>query len=181
MFVPSGYLLIRGALDRLGRELFTSEWTGEEHKARSNLISEDEWSRIKDLPPARGGGAWGSELTERTRPPPNRATLSRAPSDPDYQAEYRARQRYVKARHRLRQMLEAGQLEAVIFDVFTGNLHPTSRSLWRQFNAERMIENGQARVSRALNQCPLSGVKQTWVEHCSMSAVDPTRTFAPNS
>ncbi len=35
MFVPSGYVLIREALNRVGRELFPSQWTGEEHKARS--------------------------------------------------------------------------------------------------------------------------------------------------
>ena len=52
-FVPSGYLSIDEALDRLGRELFPSEWTGAEHKARRGLISEDQWLRIKDLPPAR--------------------------------------------------------------------------------------------------------------------------------
>jgi hypothetical protein len=51
-FVPNGYLSIQEALNRLGRELFPSEWTGEEHKARRELISEDEWLRIKDLPPA---------------------------------------------------------------------------------------------------------------------------------
>src|SRR6516225_9161124 len=65
-FVPSGYLSIHEALNRLGRELFPSAWTGEEHKARRGLISEEEWSRIKDLPPPRGGGA-GME-TPRSNP-----------------------------------------------------------------------------------------------------------------
>ena len=55
--VPSGYLSIGNALDRLGRQLFSSAWTGEEREARRGLISEEEWSRIKDLTPARGGGA----------------------------------------------------------------------------------------------------------------------------
>ena len=59
-FVPSGYLSIRDALDRLGRELFPSAWTGEEQKARRGLISEEEWLKNKDLPPARGAGACGS-------------------------------------------------------------------------------------------------------------------------
>jgi hypothetical protein len=35
-FVPNGYLSIQEALNRLGRELFPLEWTGEEHKARIN-------------------------------------------------------------------------------------------------------------------------------------------------
>jgi hypothetical protein len=29
-FIPSGYVSIREALHRLGRELFPSEWTGDE-------------------------------------------------------------------------------------------------------------------------------------------------------
>jgi hypothetical protein len=49
-FIPSGYLPIQEALHRLGCELFPSEWTGEERKARRGLISEDRWLRIKDLP-----------------------------------------------------------------------------------------------------------------------------------
>jgi hypothetical protein len=57
VFVPSGYLSMSDALDRVGRKLFEAAWTGEEHKARRGLISEVEWLRIKDLPPARGGGA----------------------------------------------------------------------------------------------------------------------------
>jgi hypothetical protein len=56
-FVPSGYISIREALDQVGHDLFKSEWRGDEHKARPRLISEDEWLRIKDLPPPRGGGA----------------------------------------------------------------------------------------------------------------------------
>ena len=57
--VPHGYISVREAVDRLGRELFPEAWTGEEHDARSGLISEEEWLKIKDLPPPRGGGATG--------------------------------------------------------------------------------------------------------------------------
>jgi len=81
-FVPRGYLSIRDALDRLGRELFPSAWTGEEHKARPGLISEDEWLKIKDLPPARGGGGRGSEASRKApaaKPTPH---WSGDPSDP---------------------------------------------------------------------------------------------------
>ena len=53
-FVPNGYFPIREALNRLGRELFPSEWTGEEHKARRGLISEEEWLRIQ----RSGPGTW---------------------------------------------------------------------------------------------------------------------------
>jgi hypothetical protein len=48
-FVPRGYISIREALNR-GRELFRSEWTGAEHKARSGLISADEWLKMKICP-----------------------------------------------------------------------------------------------------------------------------------
>jgi hypothetical protein len=36
----------------------------------------------------------------------------------------------------------------------------------------------QSRHPDALNQCPLSGVKQTLIEYAAMSAFDPKRTFA---
>jgi hypothetical protein len=51
-FIPSGYLSLHEALDRLGRDIFGAEWTGEERKARRGLISQEEWSRIKDPAPA---------------------------------------------------------------------------------------------------------------------------------
>ena len=48
-------------------------------------------------------------------------------------------------------MLEAGELEAAILDPWTGKLHQASASLWRQHNADRMIEKGQASIPRSLN------------------------------
>ncbi len=146
-FVPSGYLSIHEALNRLGRELFPSAWTGEEHKARRGLISEEDWSRIKDLPPARGGGA-GIEIPRTKRAPATKAAphTSGDPSDPLYQEEYKARQRHVDAQRRLRQMLDAGELEAAILDPWTGKLHQASASLWRRHDADRMIEKGQAPI-----------------------------------
>jgi hypothetical protein len=118
-FVPSSYLSTREALNRLGRELFPSELTGKEHEARRGLISEDEWLRIKDLPPARGGDAPGSgPMMRRTKAPAVKTAphSSDDPSDPLYQEEYRAGMRYMDARDRLRKLLEAGQLEAAILD-----------------------------------------------------------------
>jgi hypothetical protein len=153
-FVPNGYLSIQEALNRLGRELFPSEWTGEEHKARRELISEDEWLRIKDLPPARGSGAPGSgAMSQNMNAPAAKRTphSSGDPSDPSYQEEYRARQRHVDAQQRLRQLLEAGQLEAAILDPFTGALHQATTSLWRRHDADRLIEKGQAPIPRSLN------------------------------
>jgi hypothetical protein len=141
-FVPSGYISMREALNRLGRELFPSEWTGEEHKARRSLIGADEWLKIKDLPPAHGGGADAPD-SGRRRPADN---LPSDPSSPAYQAENEASQRYLSARGRLRASLERGDLEAAILDPFTGVLHPVSASLWRQHHADRAIEKGQAPI-----------------------------------
>jgi len=146
--VPSGCLSIGDALNRLGRELFPSAWTGEEHKARRGLISEEEWSRIKDLPPARGGGA-GLEMPRPTKKAGPHSTGD--PSDPLYQEEYRARQRHVDVQRRLHQLLEAGELEAAILDPWTGKLHQASPSLWRRHDADRMIEKGQAPIPGSLN------------------------------
>jgi hypothetical protein len=152
-FVPSGYLSIHEALNHFGRELFQSAWTGEEHKARRDLISEDEWLKIKDLPPPRGSDAPGSSGPRSTQAPAIKPATrwSGNPSDPLYQDEYRARNRYTAAQHRLRQLLETGQLEAAILDPWTGNLHRVSASLWRRHNADRMIEKGQAPIPRSRN------------------------------
>jgi hypothetical protein len=153
-FVPIGYLSIRQALDRLGRKLFGAAWTGEEHKARRGLISEDEWLKIKDLAPARGSGATGSGAMIREIPsPPVKATPHSTgnPSDPRYQEEDRARKRYEDVSRQLRVLLEAGDLEAAVWDGFTGTLHRASAALWRQSNSERMIEKGQAPIPSSPN------------------------------
>jgi hypothetical protein len=150
-FVPSAYLSIREGLDRLGRELFPSAWTGEEHKARRGLISEDEWLKIKDLPPARGGGGWSSGTSRKAPPTKPTPHWSGDPSDPLYQEEYRARKRHTDAHHRLRELLEAGQLEAAILDPWTGKLYRVSASLWRRFDADRMIERGEAPIPGSPN------------------------------
>jgi hypothetical protein len=152
-FVPSGYLSMREALNHLGRDLFHAEWTGEEHKARRGLISPDRWLRIKDLPPPCGGDAPGSDGQRGRRAPaakPAPRPIS-DPSDPRYQDEYRARQRYTDAQRRLRQLLEAGQLEAAILDPWSGKLHRTAASLWRRHGADRMIEKGQAPIPNSRN------------------------------
>jgi hypothetical protein len=147
-FVPSGYLSIRDAVNRLGRKLFESAWTGEEHRARRGLISEDEWARIKDLPPARGSGAMLPSTKAQPKPAPH---SSGNPSDPLYQAEYEARKRYVSVCSKLRASLERGDLEAVILDPFTGTMHGASASLWRRHDADRIIERGQASIPGSPN------------------------------
>jgi hypothetical protein len=152
--VPSGYLTIGEALNRLGHELFGSDWKGDEHKARHGLISENEWLRIKDLPPARGGGAPGSgTMSPSTKAPAAKPAphLSGDPSDPSYQVEYRARKQHMDAHHRLCQLLEAGELEAAILDPWTGKLHRASASLWRRKDADRMIESGRAPIPGSRN------------------------------
>jgi hypothetical protein len=180
-FVPSGYISIPEAVNRLGRELYPAAWTGEEHKARTGLISEEEWLKTKDLSPPRGADALGGAPRRRRSAPdksnPSRTVpsdpLSRSvpvkpqrtagpsdplkqlvplepppqmiidPSDPVYQAEYLARERYVAATQHLRVLLEAGRLEAVIYDPWTGALHAIPTSSWRQHNADQIIKKGE--------------------------------------
>ena len=151
--VPHGYISVREAVNCLGRELFPEAWTGKEHEARRGLISEEEWLKIKDLAPARGGGAPGSAPL-RTTIAASAATALHSTGDPSsssYQAEYRARKRYEDACYRLRALLEAGDLEAAILDPFTGKLHRASTALWRRLDADRMIEKGRAPIPHSLN------------------------------
>lgn len=149
-FVPNGYVSMREALNRLGRELFSSKWTGEEHNARRGLISANEWLKIKDLPPARGSGAVGSPVGGAFGRPVT-ARGPRDPSDPAYQDEYQASERYVTARHQLRVRLESGDLQAAILDPFTGMLHCAPASFWRQHNADRMIDKAEAPIPHSPN------------------------------
>ena len=88
------------------------------------------------------------EAIRRGRPRPH---SSLDPSDPLYQEEYRARQRHVDVRRRLRQLLDAGELEAAILDPWSGRLHQASASLWRRHDADRMLEKGQAPIPGSLN------------------------------
>jgi hypothetical protein len=152
-FIPRGYISVDEALDHLGRELFPSEWTGQEQRARSGLIGIDEWLRIKDLAPARGSDAPGGA------PPRKAATKSNAnsphstgdPSSDSYQKEYREGKRHKAARDRLRVLLEGGDREAAILDPSTGIVHRAATSLWRRSGADRMIKKGQAPIPRSPN------------------------------
>jgi hypothetical protein len=158
-FVPPGYISIREALNRLGRELFHSEWTGEEHKARSGLINPDEWVKTKDLPGIGMSGSGtrrGRVIIERTLDTPVTARMPSAsdrrrrnteptdPCDPSYQTEYRAAERHAAARHELRIRLEAGHLEAAILDPWSGELYRVPARMWRQHDADRIIKHGRA-------------------------------------
>src|SRR5262245_30190485 len=156
-FVPSGYISIREALNRLGRELFGSEWTGEEYKARSGLISADDWLKTKDLPGLGHSGSgsrpgrviiertlWVTASVRSTGDPRERKTEPTDPCDPLYQAEYRAAERHAAARHGLRVRLEAGRLEAAILDPWTGKLYRVPVQMWRQHDADRIIKHGRA-------------------------------------
>ena len=151
--VPHGYISVCEAVNHLGPELFPEAWTGKEHEARRGLISEDEWLKIKDLAPARGGGAPGSAPLPTTIAASAATALHSTgdPSSSSYQEEYRARKRYENACYRLRALLEAGDLEAAILDPFTGKLHRASPALWRQRDADRMIAKGRAPIPHSLN------------------------------
>jgi hypothetical protein len=138
-FVPSGFTRTRDILDRIGRELYPTEWKGEpEHEARAGLISLEQYEYEKCTPgigssdsgsgPSIGGGL--------------RAAGS--PDDPEYQAEYLARQRYEAARLELLTRLEAGALQAVVIDPRNGRAYKVDRNIWRRNDAEHFIDRGQA-------------------------------------
>jgi hypothetical protein len=149
------YMTVIAALDHVGRTLWGPDWTGdEEFRARRGLIDQIEWGRVKDLPRLRGSGAPGSAALGV--PPAASNGLSsnstaEDPSSPSYQAEYNARERYDKARDRLRALLEAGEVEAALLDPWTGILHELPPSFWRRSNADRVIERKRAALPGSQN------------------------------
>ena len=146
-FIPHGYFSVRDALDRLGRELFQSEWTGAEHKARRLLISVNELRQT-----ARDLGVPVTMLRStkaRATTPASHSSSDR--SEPSYQEEIKARNRQVAAHQRLRQLLEAGKLKAAILDPSSGKIHQASVSVWRRHDADQMIEKAQAPVPGSLS------------------------------
>jgi hypothetical protein len=152
-FVPSGYITIREALDRLGVELSPTQWTGQERTARTGLMSAEEAA-------SPGTGASGSGMR------PGRIIVARPlntpvskvawtakqktalddPFDPSYREERRAAQRFAPVSRQLRVLLEAGDLEAAIWDGETGKLHRVPVQTWRQHDADRMIKSGRAQI-----------------------------------
>jgi hypothetical protein len=157
-FVPHGYTPIREVLNHLGRESFPKEWTGEEHKARTGLMSSEEWLRIKDLPGTGASGSGmriGGTIIKRPLNAPDlpkvtwtapKTTLPTDPCDPSYQNEYRGAQRYAPVSQWLRVLLERGELEAAILDPWSGKLHPVPAQMWRANGADRMIKSGRAQI-----------------------------------
>jgi len=146
-FIPHGYFSVRDALDRLGRELFQSEWTGEEHKARRLLISVNEllqMARGLDVPVTMPRSTKAPATT-----PASHSSSDR--SEPSHQEEIKARKRQVAAHQRLRQLLEAGKLKAAILDPSSGKIHQASVSVWRRLDADRMIEKAQAPIPGSLS------------------------------
>ena len=146
-FIPYGYFSVRDALDRLGRELFQSEWTGEEHKARRLLISVNELRQM-----ARGLDVPVTMPRSTKAPATKPASHSSSDrSEPSHQEEIKARKRQVAAHHRLRQLLEAGKLKAAILDPSSGKIHQASVSVWRRLDADQMIEKAQAPIPGSLS------------------------------
>jgi hypothetical protein len=130
-FVPSGYITVREALDCIGRELFTSEWTGQEHEARSDLITNEEWEQIPGVPILFGPGAGGVWKPERPHGDPR---------DQAFQAELKARKRFEASCEELRRRLEAGHIGSVRVDPRTGHVEGNSVATWRRDNALAMIK-----------------------------------------
>jgi hypothetical protein len=162
-FVPSGYIPIREALDRLGGEMFPAQWTRQEHTARSGLMSAED-AALPGTGASGSGMRPGGIIFERPLNAPVMAKVARTakqettptdPRDPSYQEERRAAQRYAAVSHRLQVLLEAGDLEAVIWDGGTGQLHRVPVQTWRQNGGDRMIKSGRGQIPPYGNIGPL--------------------------
>src|SRR5215207_3894026 len=147
--VPNGYVTVRDALNQIGKSLFPKDWTGEEHEARSGLISREEWDRLKNTP-ATGHFGSGARPYGYTGPLDSRGSYRPpAPSfeDPDteeYQAERVAHDRFSKVFLELHTRLEAGLATAAIVDPWSGKLEKISRAEWRRNDADRFLLKGRS-------------------------------------
>jgi hypothetical protein len=136
-FVPSGFERTRDILDRIGRELYPTEWKGEpEHKARAGLIGPEQHEYEKCTP---GTGSSGSRSSIG-----GGLMADGNPDHPEYRAEYLARQRYEAARLELRTRLEAGVLQAVVIEPWNGRDYNVDRKIWRRKDANHFIDRGTA-------------------------------------
>lgn len=143
--VPNGYITIADAEDRVGQELFPTEWTGDERTARTGLIGGEEWARTKDLlrPTGSGAGRGPCEI---------KPLVTGDPADPAYQTEYQAGERRSAAYHRLHTGLEAGLYEAAVLDPWSGALHSLRPAFWRRHSAARMLRRGEAPLPYSPNK-----------------------------
>src|SRR5262249_37294575 len=143
----------REALDRLGEKLFPAQWTGQEHTARIGLMSAEE-AALPGTGSSGSGMRPGRIIFERPLNAPvakvgwtaPKRTAPDDPFDPSYQAERKAAQRYSVVSRQLRVLLEAGDIEAVIWDGGSGKLHRVPVQTWRQNGADRMIKSGRAQI-----------------------------------
>lgn len=166
--VPRGYITARDMFDRIGRELFGREWTGDlEHRARPNLISVEQYEHDCKTPGSgrRGGGALVDRVIRTggfvESPAAIAARLAAAGEmqrrdicSDQYQAERLARMRYEEVHNEFIGRLEAGEIKAAVLDPWSGEIHPVPVKTWRTSAASRYVSKGRGPI-RGLEEGPL--------------------------
>lgn len=151
MIVPFGTITVDDAITRIGLELHGSHWSGNEKSARTGLVSLEQWELDKNTPAklVYGGGAPGAHYGVRgtqsitpiapsSAPDPITRYPYGDPTDPGYQSERKAAERWVDAKTELLRRLEAGVLRAIVVDPWSGQKHELNTSVWRK--SQRQIE-----------------------------------------
>lgn len=163
--VPPGYETPADALDALGRTNFGDAWTGEERKARSGLVSVDEYQSAASSSgsghsgSAAGWGrptgldACGSGLSRSGRITIAPALAPREvrdfwpfgdPHDPTYQTEREARHRWEQVVEALLMLLAQGARRAISLDrsLSTPRRHELKPDFWLRSDAAKILEKG---------------------------------------
>src|SRR2546430_10069119 len=142
MITPSGYITHRAMFDRIGRHLYPDDWQGNlEYTARDGLISIEQYE-IDCNTPGRGATGSGSGphrgifLRDKRYDPA--AIMSEA-----YQAERRARERYVRVHREFLERLESGEIAAFTLSRKTGLIGIVPPRLWLTGQAASFIEGGR--------------------------------------
>ncbi len=141
MITPSGYIAHRAMFDRIGRYLYPDDWLGNlEYTARDGLVSIEQYEIDCKTP---GRGATGSGSGPRVIFMPDKRYDPAAIMSEAYQAERRARERYVRVHREFLERLESGEIAAFTLNRKTGLIGIVPRRLWLTSRAGSFIAGGR--------------------------------------
>jgi hypothetical protein len=149
---PAGYMQPREAINAVGRELYPTDWVGDEDQAPAFQFAPGQI-----IPSGSGAGSMFVYRQSRTatKHEPVKYEPARMADTEEYRRKYEAnvaaRKRWQEVSEELLRRLEAGEVHAAVLDPWTGAIHKVPHSFWRRNDAERMLIRGQAPIPYSSN------------------------------